>query len=282
MSSDTLARPATGTDATVPPRGLPITAWVLRQQRRAMVGWSLALAVVSAIYVAFYPAMGGEEMAELIQTMPESLVQALGYEGIGTAPGYLESTVFSLLAPALLLVFAIGFGARVLAGQEEDGTLELELTLPVDRRRVLLERFVALAVQIAVFAAVVLLVVSLLVLALDMDVVIGNIVAVTVGLFLLTLALGTVTLAAGAASGRRSTAVAVGAGLAVAGFMADVLSPLVEGGKWLATVSPFGWYLGNEPLTRGMDWAGSGALLGLTLVALAIALPLHARRDLGV
>lgn len=281
MASDTMTRPA-ATGATHRPAGVPVTAWVLRQQRRAIAGWSIALAAVCAIYVSFYPAMGGAEMEELIQTMPEGMIQALGYDGIGTAPGYLDSTVFSMLAPALMLVFAIGFGARVLAGQEEDGTLELELTMPIDRRRVLLERFLALVAQLVVFAGVVLSVVTLFALALDMEVAIGNIAAATLGLFLLALAMGTVSLAVGAATGRKTMAIAAGAGLAVAAFMADVLSPLVEGGEWLATISPFAWYLGNDPLTQGIDWAGFGGLLALTVVASALALPVFARRDLGV
>jgi ABC-2 type transport system permease protein len=281
MSSDTLTRPVAPT-APARPNGLPVTGWVLRQQRRAIAGWSIALAAISAIYVSFYPAMGGEEMTDLIQTLPPALVEALGYEGIGTAPGYLSSTVYSLLAPALLLVFAIGFGARVLAGQEEDGTLELELTLPMARGRILLERFLALTVQLVILATVVFVVVVLFVLALEMEVAVGNLAAATLGLFLLAWAMGTVSFAVGAATGRRAPALATGAGLAVAGFMADVLSPLIEDGGWLATASPFAWYLGGDPLTTGIDWAGFGGLAALTVVALVVAVPSFSRRDLGV
>jgi ABC-2 type transport system permease protein len=281
MAADTTTRPGTEAPARAT-SGLPVTSWVLRQQRRAMIGWSLALAAVSAIYVAFYPAMGGEEMAELIETMPPSLVQALGYEGIGTPAGYLESTVYSLLAPALLLVFAISFGSRVFAGQEEDGTLELELTLPIDRRRVLLERFAALLGQLLLLHVVVFVVVAGLVVAIDMDVAVANIGAATLGLFLLSLAMGTVSLAVGASTGRKAAALAAGAGLAVLSFMANVLGPLIEGGGWLATISPFAWYLGSDPLTEGIAWGGYGGLVALTVVAGAIAIPLCARRDLGV
>jgi ABC-2 type transport system permease protein len=281
MGTDTAVRPRP-TVAAGGPSGLPVTSWVLRQQRRTMLGWSVALGVVAAIYVSFYPAMGGDEMTDLIETLPEGLIQALGYDTIATATGYLDSTVYSLLAPALMLVFGIAFGARVLAGQEEDGTLELELTLPIERRRVLLERFLALALQLALFAGVVFTVVTLLVLALGMDVGIGNLGAATLGLFLLTLAMGSVSLAVGAATGRKASGIAAGAGLAVAGFMANALSPLIEGGQWLANISPFAWYLGGDPLDHGIDWAGFGGLLAITVVALAVALTVFERRDLGV
>lgn len=281
MATDTVTRPTA--DTVAPGRtGVPITAWVLRQQRRAIAGWALALAAVSAIYVGFWPAMGGAELDELVAGLPEELVDGLGYGAIGTPAGYLESTVFSLLAPALLLVFAIGFGARAVGGQEEDGTLELELTMPVARSRVLAERFLALVVQLTVLATVVLVVVTGMVAALDMDVAVGNIAAAALGLFLLALAMGTISLAVGAATGCKAYGLAAGAGLAVTSFMANVLAPLLDGAAWLENVSPFAWYLGGDPLTEGIAVAGFGGLLAITLVALAIATPLFGRRDLGV
>lgn len=281
MVAETMT-PSPETGATHRKAGLSITTWVLRQQRRSLAGWSFALAAVCAIYVGFYPAMGGADLGDLVEDLPPGLVQALGYDDIASAAGYLDSTVYSLLAPALLLVFAIGFGARVLAGEEENGTLELELTLPVDRRRVLLERFLAMALQLLVLAGVVVAVVSLMVLALDMDVAVGNVAAATLGLLLLALAMGTVSLGAGAAIGRKTIGLAAGAGLAVASFMANALAPLVEGGGWLENVSPFAWYLAGEPLRNGIDWAGFGGLLAITVVSLAVALPIFGRRDLGV
>jgi ABC-2 type transport system permease protein len=281
MASDMMAAPSGTTVAQRAP-GLPVTTWVLRQQRRALAGWSVALAAVCAIYVGFYPAMGGADLGELVEGLPPGLVQALGYEDIASAAGYLDSTVYSLLGPALMLVFAIGFGARVLAGEEEEGTLELEFTLPVDRRRVLLERFLAMVAQLLVLGGVVFVVVAAMVLTLDMDVAAGNVASATLGLFLLALAMGTVALGVGAAVGRKAAGLAAGAGLAVASFMANALAPLVEGAGWLENVSPFGWYLGGEPLRQGIDWAGFGGLAAITVVVLAVVLPIFARRDLGV
>ncbi|MEX2504854.1 MAG: ABC transporter permease subunit, partial [Egicoccus sp.] len=113
------------------------------------------------MYTSFYPMMGQDAAAiePFMENMPEGMISALGMDQMASAAGYLQSTVFGLLGPALLLVFAIGTGARTLAGAEEDGTLELELTHPVSRTRVYLERLAglwagALALVVAVFAVV--------------------------------------------------------------------------------------------------------------------------------
>jgi ABC-2 type transport system permease protein len=55
--------------------------------------------------------------------------------------------VFSTLGLILFLVFAIGAGARAIAGEEEGRTLDLLLSTPIRRRQVLLGKWVAMAVS---------------------------------------------------------------------------------------------------------------------------------------
>ncbi len=290
MAADTTTSTTTGSSSDAPadptrglPRGLPAFRWVLRQRRRALLGWGMAVGVVSAIYVSFYPTMGDTgELESLIEGMPDGLVSALGYDAIGTAPGYLESTVFGLLAPILLLVFALGFAARVLAGEEEDGSLELETAAPISRVRSLLERYLALVVGV-VWLGIVTGVVSLgLVTALGMEVGTAELAATTLGLTVFTIALASVAFAVGAATGRRVVALAVGAGVAVLAYMANALAPLMDDGTWLERLSPFAWYLGNDPLVNGLSVGGMVALLALALVGLGAAVVTFDRRDLGV
>src|SRR5690606_18249758 len=138
------------------------------------------------IYASFFPAVGGEEMQGMVDAMPEGLAQAMGYDQIATATGYLTGTVFGLLGPALLLVFAISRGARFVAGLEADGGLELELTSPVSRTQVAAERLVALLASVAILVAVVLVVTVLLLTVVDLeDVTVGGLAATSLGLFLL-------------------------------------------------------------------------------------------------
>jgi ABC-2 type transport system permease protein len=265
-------------------RGRPVavTVGVLREQRRSLLLWSGALAAVTAIYVSFYPLVGGDEMQSMVDAMPEGLATAMGYDQLGSAAGYLTSTVFGLLGPALLLVFGIGRGAGLLAGLEEDGGLELELTSPVPRTQVVAERLLALVVLALALVAVVATVTVLLWLAIDLeDVTIGGILAASLGLLLLTVAIAAVTLAAGAATGRRAIALGVGAGVAVVGYVADALGAVVEGAAWLSELSPWSWYLAGDPMTAGVDPLGFGLLALLAALAAVVAVRTFDRRDLG-
>ena len=53
---------------------------------------------------------------------------------LASPAGYLNSQIYALLAPLLLLIFSIGGGAGAVAGEEERGTLDLLLAHPVRRR----------------------------------------------------------------------------------------------------------------------------------------------------
>ena len=261
---------------------MPIAGEVRRKSRRSLLLGGLALAAVSAMYIGFYPSMGGSQaMKDVIATLPEGLVTALGYDRIGSAGGWLTSTVYGLLAPILLLVFGIAAGARTVAGEEEDGTLELELTSPVGRRRIVAERMAALWASIAILVAVVTVVAYGLVLALDMEVGFTEILAGSTGLLLLVLGFATIALAVGAVTGRRAVALGAASGLAVVAFILDALGPAVDA-KWMATVSPFSWYLGEDPLTNGFDPAGLALLSVVPIVAAIVAIVAFDRRDVMV
>lgn len=254
---------------------------VLRSQRRSLILWAGAIAAVAAMYTAFYPSVGGMKMEIITESLPPELVTALGFDTLASAAGYVSSTVYSLLGPILVLVCAIGLGARLVAGQEEDGVLELEYTAPVSRGRVYVERLAALWTQVLVLVLAVSVVLLLMSAALDLDLSPGNILAAGSALLLFGGALGTLALAVGAATGRRGVVLGAASGVAVLGYLLSYLAPLAEV-PWMEAVSPFHWYAGAKPLVNGFDWGGIGLLAALAVVAAVVGARALVRRDLMV
>lgn len=258
-----------------------VLAGVLRLHRRAIGLWCVAVAGVAVMYTSFYPSIGGEKMAVMAEAMPPDLLVALGMEDLATAEGYVSSTVYALLGAILTLVCAIGTGARLVAGDEEDGTLEVEVASPVSRTRQYGERLLALWVVVLAVAGAVGLVLLGLSALLGLDLVPGNVGAATVSLTAFAGTLGTLAFAAGAATGHRSVALAAGAGVAVVAYLGAYLGPLVEGAGWLETVSPYEWYIGADPLVDGLDPAGLALLAALAAVGALLGLLGFRRRDLA-
>lgn len=254
---------------------------VMTDQRRSLTLWGLALAAIATMYISFYPLMGVEDMASLVENLPEAMINAFGYDQIGTAAGYITSTVYGLLGPVLLSVFAIATGTRLIAGQEEDGTLELELTAPISRTRVFAERLIALWLNVVVLVSVLTAATIALAIALDLDVALANILAGSLGLLLLIVGFGTIGLAVGAITGRRAIGLGVAAAFAVGAYVLDAIGPTVDVG-WMTAISPFSWYLEARPLFTGFDWQGLALLAVVPVVAAGAGLVGFVRRDLMV
>ncbi len=260
--------------------GVPSTARVWADHRRGLLGWGLALAGITVMYLAFWPMMG-DEMQAAIDGMPEALIRALGYDDIGTGAGYLEAVIYGLLGPVLLLVYGIGLGGRVIAGQEEDGTLELDLAAPVARGRLYWERLAGVWALLTTLVAITTLAVVASNWLFDLEVPGANVLAASLALWLLVGGFATIALAIGAATGRRGAGVAGAAGLAT---LAYVFRSIGDGAGLdvVAAVSPFAWMLAGDPLVHGLDALGAVKLVLLSVVAAPLGAWRFGRRDLTV
>lgn len=217
---------------------------------------------------------------DALSDFPDALMGMIGQADMSTPQGWLQGELFSLTIPIGFIAVLASVGAKSLAGEEAAGTMGLLLANPVPRRRVVLAKAGALAVYALVLGVVVFIGVTAGVLLGGLDVSIPNLAATTMLATLLGLALGAVAFVTGAAAGRSRPAVFVATGVALLGYFAWSFLPLSADLASWANLSPFDWYLGSDPLTNGMDWGDAGLLAALTVVLVAISIPLFDRRDL--
>ena len=263
-----------------------VTARTLRSAGRGLAWWSLGLAGMVALMVAVYPTVrDNPALNRLVEQYPEALRAFIGFGGevdYLSAAGYLGSELFSFMVPLLLLVAAIGAGARAVAGEEEEGTLELVLSCPLSRRRLVLEKLAALVLEVALLGAVLLASLWIGAVAVSMGISFWKLAAATVDAVVLAVLYGALALAVGAATGRRALSIAVATAAAVAAYLVAALAPLVHALDPAKLASPFYHYSAGDPLRHGLSpWH----LLLLVAVAAAfsvLAALLLERRDVGV
>jgi ABC-2 type transport system permease protein len=258
----------------------------LRDRRRGLLWWCAGITALVAFTVAFFPSVEGDEtFEELADELPAGLSSLLGVsEGapLTSAPGYLHARLFSTLVPLLLVVYAIGLGARAIGGTEEDGTLELLLSQPVTRTRVAVERYganLALLGLLAVTLAVAVAALAAPVGALD-GVSLTGLAGASFGAFALALLHGTIAFTAGAATGRRAPAVGIATAVGAAGYLVEGLLALGDAADPLRFVSPWHWYLGRNMLVDGVALDAVVAPLLASAMLVALATRLFERRDL--
>jgi ABC-2 type transport system permease protein len=257
----------------------------LRDVRRAFAWWSIGLVAMVAMMVSVWPSVrDNASLNKLVQDYPEALKGFLGFGGdldYSSAAGYLGIELFSFVVPLLLLIAAINAGSNAVAGEEERGTLDLLLSLPVSRRRVVAEKLAALVAEVTGLALVLWLSLWIGARAVGMGIGVDRLAAATGSAALLAFAFGTIALAAGIAIGRRGGAVAAAAAAAVAAYLVNSLVPIVSSLASLQKASPFYYYASGDQLRNGFDF-GHGAVLTLLWVAAGIVcLVLVDRRDLA-
>jgi beta-exotoxin I transport system permease protein len=257
----------------------------VRDARRGFAWWSVGLASYAVLIVGLWPTVrDNPALADLHESYPEELQAFFSFGGfdLTTAAGFLGTELYSLMVPLLLMVAAIGAGARAIAGEEEQGTLELLLSNPISRQRLTLEKVGALGVELAGLAAVLLTALALSTTVADMDVSIGKLAAATVSAFLLGLSYGAIAFALGAATGRRSIAIGLSAAAAVASYFVNGLAPLVEAIDSIRWLSPWYHYAAGDPLRSGLSVGHALVLAGIAAVAVVVAVLAFDRRDVGV
>ncbi len=196
-----------------------------------------------ALQISVYPTVRDDSgFAEITESYPEVFKELLGFGGADfdyTSPaGYLGIELFSLMVPLLLIIAAVATGARGIAGEEEGGTLDLLLSLPVTRRRVAAEKLAATGLEVVVLGLVLLVSLWVGVRAVDMDLSIGHLAAAVLGAVLLAMGFGAIALLVGAATGRRGVAIGIAAALAAAAYLVNSLAALVSQLETLQRLTP--------------------------------------------
>ena len=255
----------------------------IADHRRALVGWSIGAAAYAAMLASIFPSIrGAADLNKLIANYPEALKELLGVSaGITTGPGFLDVEFFNLILPLLLLVLAIGSGARQVAGEEDAGRLELLLAYPLRRRDTVLVKGAVVTAETAIVAAAVFLALLILDPIANLELSTGKLAVAVFGVALIALVHGWLALTVGAAGGSRGLAIAIPAALAAAGYLVNGLHGLAGWLDPFRFLSSF-WLVGTSPLENGLNWWGV-LVAGLAgAVVLGAGTKLFERRDLRV
>jgi ABC-2 type transport system permease protein len=255
----------------------------LREQRWGLLGWACGLAFISLFLLYFYPFISrAQDVLKVLDNLPPFIRNLVGKNNfMATAEGFLNLQPFSILAPLIFIIFAIGKGGDATAGEEERGTLDLLLSHPLPRWRLVLEKFAAQAAAL-LFLALVLwgsMVLGTMLFKVDVDGL--RLAQVIFSLLLLGLTFLSMSLAIGCLSGKRKPSLGISGGFALVTYLINAYAPMIEGLRPYRIVSPFYYYNGQAVLINGLVVSHALVLAGLTALFFAAALFLFSRRNLS-
>lgn len=254
-----------------------VTRLDLRNRRRLLIGYVLGMVLYMLVIVALYPAFKDSSELNKLTSGDSAAAALFGATGTLTSPaGWIDVNAYANFLPLIMLLLTIGYGASALAGQDEDGTLGLVVTLPLARRSILVQKAAAMVVQAL-----------LLILAVAACVYVGrafevaldpwNVATASLAVMLLGVDLGLIALALGAATASRGTAIGVATAIATVWYLISALAPVVDWVHPIRFASLFYWAVGDQQLENGAGIGSFAVLLGVGAIA-AIAAQAAFRR----
>ena len=137
---------------------LTVFRHTLRRFRGQIIGWGIALALLSMLLISMYDSFAAEQeqLDELLGLYPPEIAAFFGdFGSMFSSPEGFVSIEFFSYAPLILGIFAVLMGSGLLVSDEESGTLDLILAHPVSRTALFLGRLLAFVVATVVILAIV-------------------------------------------------------------------------------------------------------------------------------
>jgi ABC-2 type transport system permease protein len=262
---------------------LAILQHTLRRSRTAILAWGLILAIYAGSMVGFYDNLLGmsDMFTELISHYPEELVAFVGgAEGITKPEGYLDTYLFSYLAP-ILGIYAIIAGSGLLVGDEERGLLDLFISHPISRTRLFLGRWLGFCLSLLLIVVLMWIGIVIPVGGTQLGLGALELVGPFLSLYAFLLLFGTLAFALSLALPSRNLGAAVAGLILGGGFMLDVVSVINPDLEPINKFSPYPYFQGGQA-AAGIEWGWLAGLFGTALVFSLIAWVLFQRRDIRV
>jgi ABC-2 type transport system permease protein len=259
----------------------------LKRIWKHIIYWGLGLGALSMVVMLIIPSADVlQEYAELIESMPPFLMQAFGandMEALATPEGFIGLEIFSFVI-LLLAAYAVNAGLNIIANDENDGAMDILLTLPVPRWRVVVERFAAYALIVVIIALNTYLGLVVGNTLTELEVNMQVMAAASVNMIPVTLAVMAFTVFVAGLTSRRGVVLAASTMFVVISYFVYTIGNAVNttAANVASSLSVFNYYDHEAVVMDGMQWDNVTILLVVMVALVGIALMTFERRDVGV
>jgi len=243
-----------------------------------MVALSVGLSAFSGLYAAFFPSVtSGIDLDQYAESLPQPFVDAFGLRGLDTIEGFLATELYQFAWVILLGLYFAYAAASLVAADVESGRMDVLLSLPVTRARLVRESYLSLVPGLLLVNAVVAAVTWVATRAIDHPVAAADLLVVHALSLPYLLVCAGVGLAFSVVADRAS--VAQRAAMAVV-FATFLLESVVSGTdyEWVGAVAPMRYYDPTAILVDGTYDLAGAAILTAAALALVGASQLYFRQ----
>ena len=254
----------------------------IRSRRRVILGWGFGLILYGATYIMIFP----ERLFEQLTLLKDLSVYKLVGIQLGSFEGYMASIILVYI-PLLLGIYCIIASTSTLAGDEDNGTLELIVAMPLSRGQILTVK--ALSLSLAVLLIMIIasfgnaLILAVIKINTPINVTPFGLFAALMSSYPLALGLIMIGLFLGAFLPSRRLSATVLTIFFIASFFLENIAGMVKSLEFLKYLSLFNYYNTTETIfSYGARLSDTIILLGVAAVFFALASIFFKRRNITV
>ncbi len=253
----------------------------LKFRRNAIIGWGLGLCFFPIVYIGIYPQVA-DQMAGFADI---ELYKAMGIT-LGTFADWIGSILVVFL-PLVAAIYGIINGTGTLAGEEEDGRLEMMVTLPLPRWQIVTAKAIALTIS-SILIFVIVAIVSVIVFIsiesqIETELVAMDMIKAVLSPWPLVFAMGMIGMFLAAFCSNRRIANMVAATILVVSYFGSNLSNSTTALEPFEPLFLFTYLDGTgQGVIAGQQTSDLLTLMAIGMVAFGLALFFFQRRDLTV
>ncbi len=261
----------------------------LRRNARQMIYWGLGLAVYALYPFLFLPAEGGlEQYAELMESFDPAILRSLGINDstlIGTPEGFVGYSFFGFIL-LIMGVFAVIAGLNITATEEDNGTMDVFLSLPVARWQVIVEKLAAYTVVVTgiAFMSFIGIMIGANILTDKFSAETIRILEACLGIVPPTVMMIAFTAFVATLVRRRGMATAISGGFVVVSYLLNSVASAAnsQAADAFKQLSVFNHYAGTEVLIKGLEVESVILLIAVIILLTLASVELFKRRDIAV
>lgn len=249
---------------------------VIYQKRMMVIWWCAAMAAMTMLTLVFFPSFKDSGLDTAFANMPESVQKIVGsMASFHEINAYVNQQIYALRLPLLSIILAVVIFSGLTVGDEHRGLTETQLSLPISRSKLLLQKLAAGMVVTFIATLGILVGVEVALLLIHEHVAFSHIVQSTFACWLVSLCFGLVAYCVGAATGRKGLTVGLASGIAFTSYLVTSMAVSVSQLEQINKLSLF-YYYGDSRIS----WADFALLLGIALVLIVAGIFFFKRRDL--
>lgn len=259
----------------------------LRRHWIALAFWAIGIASMALYIILVIPDVKTlQQYGDLIKNMPSFLLNALGATdaaSIATPAGFLGYGFFGWIM-LVMATYGVIYGLDITANDEERGTMDVLLSMPLPRWRIVLEKFLAYTVGV-----IVIVLISLIVLLWGINqstalqsITAGQMIASSLNFIPATLIVMAFTAAVATLVRRRSVAAAIAAVFVIASWFVDAIGRSAPSMDGVRALSFFKYYDASSVIAHGLVITNVVGIMLVAVLLVAGAIWLFERRDVGV